>query len=108
MNNFSLTRLDNFGYFQHLEWQSMRSISLLNLWGYIPIISAMSGLIRLEMVNEDLKLDFPNRRDKEFYNTMKIRGIIEIFSCGFIFIIPDLFVTIGRLFHRFLITLIKQ
>ncbi len=82
------------------DLQSQCMNGMLNLIGYIPLIGTIAGLARLKIANESLTNNLPKR---EFYKASKFRAYIEIVSCGFIFIIPDLLISIGKSLYFYLV-----
>lgn len=73
-----------------------RDENLLKVAGYIPLIGTIVGIIRLVLTNINSKL--PEKGGKPLANKYKhiTRGCIELTSCGFLLLIPDLIVTAHR------------
>jgi hypothetical protein len=63
-----------------------------NFFGYIPIVGTIVGLARI-IFNAYLMTKSEDDEEKELYKIQILRGTVECFSCGIIFLIPDLIIT---------------
>lgn len=62
----------------------------INSIGYIPILGIVTGILRI--IAAVLRSDWSDGARA----TQGIRGLFEISGCGFLMLIPDLIVSIGR------------
>ncbi|MCB1181411.1 MAG: hypothetical protein KDK55_05270 [Chlamydiia bacterium] len=70
-------------------------LNLLNVTGYIPVVSIVTGVFRYIMTYNNWK----NKHLRPLTYGMMTRGALEIIGAGSLLIIPDLIVSIGRHLH---------
>lgn len=66
-----------------------------NFFGYFPGIGTIVGLARI-IFNAYLLTISEDDEEKELYKFQILRGTVEFFSLGIVFLIPDLIVTRAR------------
>lgn len=65
-----------------------------NALGYFPILGTITGCMRICIASFRLSQE---KDSAFFFKVQIIRGSVEALSLGFLFIIPDLIMTFGRL-----------
>ena len=70
--------------------------NILNVIGWIPFFGMFTGFTRIGGTTTMWLADKESCKRKKYYRVSNARGIVEAFSFGFIFIIPDLVVGIKR------------
>ena len=69
-------------------------LGMLNLVGYLPIIGMAAGVILYDMASEKLK-ECP-KEGRNFYHALKVRAVMQILCIGFVLILVDIVVALGR------------
>lgn len=70
--------------------------NVLNGLGWVPFLGTIVGVVRLSGTTVLLVHDANSDEHTSFYVLSITRGIVELFSLGFLFIIPDIIATIKR------------
>ena len=72
--------------------------NVLNVLGWFPLLGTVIGTIRVVGTGIMYLSDAESFRHehKKYYTVSVIRGIVEMFSLGFIFLIPDLIASFRR------------
>ena len=72
--------------------------NVLNVMGWFPILGSITGTIRLIGTGATYVSDDESFRSehKKYYIVSALRGIVEVFSLGWLFIIPDIIASFKR------------
>jgi len=72
--------------------------NVLNILGWFPFIGTVSGWIRIGTTIVICVVDEESGKykHKKYYALSTVRGIVEIFSLGFVFVIPDIISSVTR------------
>jgi len=70
-----------------------------NIMGYIPIIGAIIGIFKriVPMIQEIKEYSSSPEKMKNFYSFQIFRATCETLGMGFLFLIPDIIATIGKM-----------
>jgi hypothetical protein len=77
------------------DHEDAKVLNLSMVMGYFPVVGTIVGIFRLIITNNAA---FMPHVSPDFILSLQFRAIIELCSLGFLLIIPDLVITIGRIF----------
>jgi len=72
------------------------SQNILNICGWFPFLGTVTGTIRLVGTAVIWITRDDTHKHKRYFLLSAFRGLVEIFSLGFLFVIPDLWATYKR------------
>ena len=69
--------------------------NILNILGWLPLCGTIVGGIRMISTGIMWSGDDESHRQShaKYYRTSGIRGVVELFSLGWVFIVPDILIT---------------
>ena len=76
--------------------------NILNVLGWFPFLGTIIGSIRIGATIVICVVDEESSKTnhKKYYALSIVRGVVEVFSLGFVFIIPDIIASIVRTRER--------
>lgn len=102
------TARNTFGYYTHEEkfnpnYSKLTDhLNTLNGLSWVPLAGTIVGIVRLiliQRVKQEICLSLASSSEEEgikFLKANQVRAGFELISLGFLFLLPDIFISIGR------------